>query len=352
MEDLFEQKDAGVTETALLTVQESDKEWTLVGKIDNWEDFFMDECNFLPVLNFAKERARNLVADPTTKDGQITRKALAKRIGQVEKAIAERGLEVARILKEKPKKIDAVRKRVKDSLTAYKEEVLAPLKEIEARQAEIVEIDNLPAQGIGCDSEGLKQLLEQIESMAKTPEYWKESAADAESSVREAKRQLTDMLASAEKAEAEKRELEELRAQKEAMERAAREKAEAELKKAQEEAAKAKAEAERIANEKAEAERKAKEAEEAARQAEIAKAEAERKATEAMAKLPEEERAKVDSPYVEPLWPEDERERKRKVNREALARMVELTGGDETMAKAIITAIARNEVPHVKMMYL
>ena len=76
MEDMFEQKAEEATVNPLLTVQETEKEWTLAGKIDNWEDFFMDERNFLPVLEFARERARNLVADPTTKDGQITRKAL------------------------------------------------------------------------------------------------------------------------------------------------------------------------------------------------------------------------------------------------------------------------------------
>ena len=251
-------------------------------------------------------------------------------------------MEVARILKEKPKKIDAVRKRVKDTLLSFKEEVLAPLKEIEVRQAQIVEIENLPAQGIGCGSEGLKQLLEQLDAMAKNAVYWKESATEAEAAVREAKRQLNDMLASAEKAEADKRELEELRSKKEAMERAAREKAEAELKKAQEEAAKARAEAERMEREKAEAERKQKEAEEAARAAEQAKVEAE-------AKVPDWKKNEIHE--SERLFPEDARERKRRINREALSELVKLTNGDETLAKAIITAIARDQIPHVFIDY-
>lgn len=341
MEDLFEKPET-VETLAPLTVQENGKDWSVVGEVKNWEDLFMDERNFLPIIEFCRERARGLVADPNTKDGQITRKTLAKRIGQVEKAIAERGMEVARILKEKPKKIDAVRKRVKDTLVSFKEEVLAPLKEIEARQAEIVEIDNLPAQGIGCGSDGLKQLLERLDSMARNADYWKESATEAEAAVREAKRQLNDMLASAEKAEAEKRELEELRAQKEAMERAAREKAEAELKKAQEEAAKAKAEAERMEREKAEAERRQKEAEEAARVAEQAKVEAE-------AKVPDWKKNEI--PESERLFQEDAKERKRRINREALSELVKLTNGDETLAKAIITAIARDQIPHVFIDY-
>lgn len=339
-------------QNAIISIQETEKEWQLAGTVNSWEDFFMDADNFLPVLNFAKERVRGLVADPTTKDGQIARKSLAKRIGQVEKAIAEKGMEVARILKEKPKKIDAVRKRVKDSLLMYKEEVLAPLKEIEERQAQIAEIDNLPAQGIGCDSEGLNILLDRLEEMAKTPEYWKESAKDAEDSVREAKRQLTDMLASAQKAEAERRELEELRAQKEAMERAAREKAEAEMQKAKAEAEAAKAEAERIQREKDEAERKAREAQEAAERAKAEKEEAERKANVAMDMLSEDDRKIAEAPAIEPLFPEDEKERKRKINCEALDALVKFTEGDVGMAKAIITAIAKGQIPHVRMMYL
>lgn len=336
-----------VQSNEIIRVEESEKDWKLVGKFTEYEfgqlvEFYCHAENFLPAINFAKERARGLVADPTTKDGQIARKAVAKRIGQIEKQIADVGMEVAKVLKAKPKEVDACRKRVKDTLIAYKDEVLAPLKEIEQRQEEIVEIGNLPAQGVGCDSNGLKMLLDRLDEMAKTPEYWKESLNDANDAVIEARRQLNDMLARQEKAEADQRELEELRKKQAEMALMEKQKAEAELKKAQEEAAKAKAEAERMEREKAEAERKQMEAEEAARAAETAKAEAE-------AKVPEWKKNEI--PESERLWPEDERERKRRINREAMQKMVELTLGDETMAKAIITAIAKDEVPHIHIEY-
>ena len=330
-------------ENAIVKVEECEKNWTLVGEVGNWEDFFMDETNFMPIINFVKEKARGLIADPTTKDGQITIKSLAKHIGQIEKAIADKGLEVARVLKEKPKKIDGVRKRVKDTLIMYKEEVLAPIKEIEARQAEIVEIENLPAQGIGCDSAGIRMLLDRLEEMAKKPEYWKESAKDAESAVIESKRQLNDMLASAEKAEADARELEELRKHKEEIERKEREKQEAELKKAQEAATK-------LAKEKEEAEAKAREAEEAKLKAEEEKKEAERKANEAMDKLTEDQRKEVDSPKIEPIFPETERERQGKINREAMEAIAKYTD-NEVMAKSIVIAIVKGRIPHVRIMY-
>lgn len=327
----------------LITVEESEKDWSIVGteSVTNWEDFFMDAHNFKGVLDFAKERARGLVADPTTKDGQITRKALAKRIGQVEKAIADKGLEVTRILKEKPKKIDAVRKTVKDTLLMYKEEVLAPLKEIEARQAEIVEIQNLPAHGVGCDSEGIKDLLERLESWK--AKDWKESKGDADDAINEARRQLSDMLRVQEKAEADARELEELR-RKEAENAAKRE---AELRKAQEEAA-------RLQREKEEAERRAAEAEKAKQEAEKAKEEAE------AAKAVAEEKAKDWTPKETPkddlLFPEDEKERQRKIKTGVkVALMVILKdklqgfgdNGYEEAAKAIVIAVSKGKIPHL-----
>lgn len=331
------------TNMPLITVEESGKDWSIVGteSVTNWEDFFMDAHNFKGVLDFAKERARVLVADPTTKDGQITRKALAKRIGQVEKAIADKGLEVARILKEKPKKIDSVRKTVKDTLLMYKEEVLAPLKEIEARQAEIVEIQNLPAQGVGCDSEGIKDLLERLES--RKVKDWKESKDDADYAINEARRQLSDMLKVQEKAEADARELEELR-RKEAEQAAKREE---ELRKAQEDAA-------RLQREKEEAERRAAEAEKAKQEAEKAKEEAE------AAKAVAEEKAKDWTPKETPkenlLFPDSEKEHQREIKTKVKKALMEIIGnnlqgfsesGYELAAKAIVIAVAKGRIPHL-----
>lgn len=327
----------------LITVEESGKDWSIVGteSVTNWEDFFMDAHNFKGVLDFAKVRARGLVADPTTKDGQVTRKALAKRIGQVEKAIADKGLEVARILKEKPKKIDAVRKTVKDTLLMYKEEVLAPLKEIEARLAEIAEISNLPAMGVGCDSEALKDLLERLDGYKSKD--WKESAAEAEDTINEARRQLTDMLARQEKEEADARELEELRKQKEALAIAEKEKAEAELRKAREAAAKA--EAEKKAAE-AEAEKARKEAEEAKRQAE---------ASAARPDTGHEWTPKAD-PTDQLLFPDGEKGRQREIKTKVKKALMEIIGnklqgfsesGYELAAKAIVMAVAKGKIPHL-----
>ena len=310
----------------IVKVEETEKEWTLVGEVASWEDFFMDKENFMPILEFARERSEKLVADPTTKDGQIARKTLAKRIGQVEKAIAEKGMEVAKILKEKPKMVDDTRRLVKQTLIKYKENVLAPLKEIEARQAEIEQIANLPATGIGCDSYALRDLIARLDDWE--AKDWKESATVAFEAIKIARAQLNSMLTSVEKSEADARELEELRKRKAEMDAAEKAKAQEELRKAQAEAEKAK-----------------KDAEEAKKRADAA----EKAQAEAESKIPEWKKNEV--PESDRLFPEDVTERKRRFNREALDKIAELTLGDLTMAKDIVTAIAKGQVPHIFIDY-
>lgn len=310
----------------IIKVQETEKEWTLVGEVASWEDLFLNKENFEPILEFARERSEKLVADPTTKDGQIARKTLAKRIGQVQKAIEEKGNEVAKILKEKPNKIDYTRRMVKQTLLKYKEDVLAPLKEIEARQDLIAEIANLPATGIGCDSYALRDLIARLDDYE--AKDWKESATTAFEAIKIARAQLNSMLTSVEKSEADARELEELRKKKAEIDAAQKAKAEEELKKAQAEAAKAK-------KEKEDAEKRAEAAEKAQAIAE--------------SKVPDWKKNEVNE--SDRLFPEDVTEKKRRYNREALDKMTELTMGDLTMAKDIITAIVKCQIPHIYIDY-
>lgn len=311
----------------IIKVEETDKALVITGKVENWEEFYLDEKNFLPILEFTEKRARGLVADATTKEGQIERKSLVKKINALVKDIDKAHDDVVKAYKEKSGRIDKVRKRVKDTLLMYKDELLAPIKEIEQRQAEIIEIDNMPAtRAIGCDSEALKFLLEELEALEKKD--WKESKSDAMYSIGEARRQITDMLVRKEKEEADARELEELRKQKAEMDALKLAEADKKLKEAKEAEAKAKQEAE--------------EARKRAEAAESAKVEAE-------AKIPEWK--KNEMPESEMLFPEDAIERKRRYNREAMDKIAEFTLGDVDMAKAIVTAIVKGQVPHIYMDY-
>ena len=233
----------------------------IVMQVTNWEELFLNKENFRQILIDAQKIGRGLVADPTTKEGCIQIKTMAKKISTLQKLIEEKGKEIAAELKAKPKLIDATRKEVKDTLDKLKEDVLKPIVEIEKRQEQITEIDNMPAQAMMYDSVGIEEQIAKLSDLReKGAEYWQESFEDASKSISDSMRQLNEFLLSAKKKEAEQKELEELRAQKEAAQKIIQEE---EIKKASEEAAeKARKEAEETANKRIqEAEQKLKEAE-------------------------------------------------------------------------------------------
>ena len=343
-----ETTEAEVINTNAIEIKDTGKSFEIVKKPEqkDLEAIFLDKQNFVPMLQQVKKIARGLVADPTTKEGASQRKALSRKIGSLKTAIEDEGKKVAAALKAKPKIIDATRKEVKDTLEMLQEELLKPLKEIEARQNEIIEISNLPASAVGCDSYGIQDVINVLESKAKDEDYWKESFADAMAAVTEARRQLNAMLDSALKQEEQQREYERLKAEEAERNR-----------KLAEEAAKAKAEAE-------EAKRKAEEAERAKAKAEAdaraaaeaearAKAEAERaKANATINVQGDAQKAIKDAEKTksEMLFPEDQQTYKRTCNRESLED-IKACGIDEEKAKAIITAIVKGKVRHIVMMY-
>ena len=343
-----ETTEAEVINTNAIEIKDTGKSFEIVKKPEqkDLEAIFLDKQNFVPMLQQVKLVARGLVADPTTKEGASQRKALSRKIGSLKTAIEAEGKKVAAALKEKPKLIDATRKEVKDTLEMLQDELLKPLKEIEARQNEIIEISNLPASAVGCDSFGIQDVINVLESKAKDEDYWKESFADAMAAVTEARRQLNAMLDSALKQEEQQREYERLKAEEAERNR-----------KLAEEAAKAKAEAE-------EAKRKAEEAERAKAKAEAdaraaaeaearAKAEAERaKANATINVQGDAQKAIKDAEKTksEMLFPEDQQTYKRTCNRESLED-IKACGIDEEKAKAIITAIVKGKVRHIVMMY-
>lgn len=294
----------------------------LVGHITNWEELFLNKENFRQVLIDAQKIGRGLVADPTTKDGRIQIKSMAKKISTLKNLIEEKGKEIAAELKAKPKLIDATRKEVKDTLDKLKEDVLKPIVDIEKRQEQIAEIDNIPAQAMLYDSVGIEEQMARLKDLReKGADYWQESFEDASKSISDSMRQLNEFLLSAKKKEAEQKELEELRAQKEAAQKIIQE----------QELAKARIEA---------AEKARKEAEEAANQR---IQEAEQKLKEAETKIQTQSyiQSTVSNKFVL-------RETKTQI-KEALIENCFLKNIllDEETARAIVIAIIENKIPHV-----
>lgn len=341
-----ETTEAEVINTNSVTINDNGKTFEIVTKCTDPEQLFLDKKNFVPMLQQVKLIARGLVADPTTKEGASQRKALSRKIGSLKTAIEDEGKKVAAALKAKPKIIDATRKEVKDTLEMLQDELLKPLKEIEARQNEIIEISNLPASAVGCDSFGIQDVINVLESNVKDEAYWKESYADAMAAVTEARRQLNAMLDSALKQEEQQREYERLKAEEAERNR-----------KLAEEAAKAKAEAEEAKRKAEEAERARIAADEAQKKAEAEAERAKQQAEDARANAAinvqgDAQKAIKDAEKTksEMLFPEDQQTYKRTCNREALED-IKACGIDEEKAKAIITAIVKGKVRHIVMMY-
>lgn len=293
----------------------------LIGNVSSWEELFLNKENFRQVLIDAQKIGRGLVADPTTKEGCIQIKTMAKKISTLRNLIEEKGKEIAAELKAKPKLIDATRKEVKDTLDKLKEDVLKPIVDIEKRQEQIAEIDNIPAQAMMYDSVGIEEQIARLADLReKGIEYWKESFEDASKSISDSMRQLNEFLLAARKKEAEQKELEELRAQKEAAQRIIQE----------QELAKARAEA---------AEKARKEAEEAAN----------KRIQEAEQKLKEAE-SKIQKPnYIQSnagklVSRETKTQIKEALIESCFSKNILL---DEETARAIVIAIIENKIPHV-----
>ena len=305
----------------------------LVGHVTNWEELFLNKENFRQVLIDAQKIGHGLVADPTTKDGSIQIKTMAKKISTLQKLIEEKGKEIAAELKAKPKLIDATRKEVKDTLGKLKEDVLKPIVDIEKRQEQIIEIDNIPSQAMMYESVGIEEQIARLADLReKGIDYWQESFEDASKSIADSMRQLNELLFSARIKEAEQKELEELRAQKEAAQKIIQEQ---ELAKARIEAAeKARKEAELAA------ERARYQAEEAANQ----------RIREAEQKLKEAVAIAESQNYIQSNVPNKlvSRETKTQI-KEALIENCFLNNCPlgEVRARAIVIAIIENKIPHV-----
>ena len=152
--------------------------------------------NFRDVIQAVKD-ASNLVADATTEDGQIAIKTIAKKLGNLRRDFYARKMEVSRKIKEEPKLIDATAKVFLDTVDDCKTKVLQPLVDIEEREAKLVEIENLVASATGCNSEAVKDILEQINAMDQSENFWKETHTKSIEVFAETKRQLTEMLTTA-----------------------------------------------------------------------------------------------------------------------------------------------------------
>ncbi len=285
-------------------------------------------------------------ADHTTEKGRNEIKALAYKVTRSKTALDDMGKTFVAELKKAAGVVDADRRIIRERLEALKDEVRAPVDQYEAEEAgriaihthcmeRLQEIDVFQGESTIAEIDDRLERLRQLKSRD-----WEEFSDGANRLIPKMENIITSMRARIAQQEVEKAELERLRkaeAERQEVERKANAKREQ------------KARDERItAMAKLDAEASAMAAIARAEKAEAAiKAEAERtlaaeRRRVADAKAAEEAATKKREANTKHLA---------KINNEALADLVKVTGIQEKMGKAVIVAIASGKISHVRIEY-
>lgn len=299
-----------------------------------------------PYLARIRQELDAFVPDATTEKGRKAIASIAYRVSQSKSYLEGVGKALADEQKEIPKKIDACRRHIKDTLDKWRDEIRKPLTDWEdAEEARIKKhtdaltvLNELSRNAVGRDSAGLRESLAYVAAIVVGPEC-EEFEAEYARATEAANTSLTEALAAAETREAEQAELARLR--QESADRAAKDRDEAIRKEAAEEATrKAAAEAEAaLAAERARTEAERQKAEDAAKAAADTEARLAREAKEKAAREAADQAAR-----------EADTQHRAAINRAAVAALV--TGGlSEETAKLAVTLIAKKSVPAITITY-
>lgn len=349
-------------------------------------EIFTDPDVVPALLEAIGTAARAFEADVTTEPGRKAIASQAYKVARTKTYLDDLGKKVVADLKELPKQVDAARKSLRDGLDVIRDEVRRDLTAWEERvdvlKRRLTIMQNTPGYVFNADAIAIRTSIETIEATPTDEATWQEFAAEAASiklvTLATLRQQLEDRL------KWEKDQAELVRLRKEEEERKARE-AEQERIRAAEQKARREAE-DRAAQEVAAAQKREAEAKLAQERAERALEEDRRRAAlkeaEARAARPLEPAqalaaATLPLPPVVGMTPEgpivqaplhpipepirntltatapgtDDIEHRRACNREALAAILPLVAGDEDMAKAVLGAIVKGQIPRVTLTY-
>jgi colicin import membrane protein len=330
------------------------------------------------VLDKIAREVRSIEKDISTKAGREAVAALAYKVARSKTALDKMGKDLGQEHYDAWKSITAERARISSELDALKDEVRKPLTDWENAEKDrvagheaaiaafeaMLNFDTPPTAA---------KIMERIKALAnREPRQWQEFVKKASDVIMRIERDLDIMHQVAKTHEAQIEELEMLRAQeieRQQKERDARIAAEAAEKARIEAEQKAAREAEAAARA-AEAERNRIEREKAAALAKAAQAEADRKAAAEKAERDakaaaeaadrrqaaaiEAERKRVADEAArmarETAAREADKAHRAKINNAAMAALEQILPSKD-LAKAVITAIAKGEIPHIKIEY-
>lgn len=320
-------------------------------------DVFTKPGGLDPYLKKIRVQIDAFVPIMDTKAGREEIKSFATKVAKSKTYLEGVGKILADEQKDIPKRIDTARKKMRETLDAWRDEVRQPVTDweeaedarIEKHSSIIAHIVAMAQHMDGRSAEELKGCLAAVETQPVGPEceeFESEYARTKAVSIAA----LADAIAKRDKYEAEQAELVALR--KEAEVRAARDRDDAIRKEAAAQAiiqaeAKAKADRERGEHE-AKAERDAAERRELAlKQAAEA---AEQRATDAIASAKRDQEAQAAHEKAEADRREANKQHCATVNRAAVKGLVD-GGIAEDLAKIVITLVARKAIPHVTITY-
>ena len=323
-----------------------------------------------------RQKATSLVPDITTAKGRKEVASIAHAVARTKTYLDGLGKEQTDKFKEIPKRIDANRKQIRDTLDALKDEVRAPLTQYEAAeearvaalQSRLARLNELGSSAsIEIAAADLQVMLNEVEQNA-LDDTWQELLPQATVAKELAAKRLGEALAARQKYEAEQAELEQLRQKQAEQDRIDRERLIAEQ--AAEQARREEENRQRLEREAAqhreqEAQRQAQVAQQAAEQArrdseaaELARQQAEanaaRQAEEAAARAAEQERQRI----ADEQRLKDEEDARRMADRAHQGRinsaiLMDLIGMgiEEDKAVTLIKHIANNKIAHLTINY-
>ncbi len=314
------------------------------------------------------EKFEGVVWDFSKKKDRDTVASLAYKVGRSKTAIDAEGKKLKEQYTVFTKKIDAERKLAREQLEAEQARIRKPLDEWEQaekdrkqRHVDHIAAIKMPANLCGeWDAASIKDAIQTLESKVIDSSF-EDFEQEAKLAKFETLEKLRTALVAREKYEAEQAELERLR--KEQLEREQRERDERIAKEAADKArieaeAKALAEKQRFEREQKEqaelAERQQREAAEREARLQAEKEEAELRAQQAAVmerqRIEREQAAKEEAERKAEEARLANVEHMRSINQEILNKLCAI-GLDEGQAKAVITAIARNQIPNISIKY-
>lgn len=323
-----------------------------------------------------RKQATSLVPDLSTAKGRKEIASIAFSVAKTKTYLDGFGKELTDKYKEIPKRIDANRKLIRDTLDALKDEVRAPLTQYEeaeearvaALQSRLARLNELGSYAsIEIAAADLQAMLTEVEQTA-LDDTWQELLPQATVAKELAAKRLGEALAARQKYEAEQAELEQLRKKQAEQDRIDRERLIAEQ--AAEQARREEENRQRLEREAAqhreqEAQRQAQVAQQAAEQArrdseaaELARQQAEanaaRQAEEAATRAAEQERQRIAEEQRLKEEADAARaadvEHRRTINQSILMDLMGL-GIEEAKAITLIKNIANNKIAHLTINY-